>query len=272
MDLLTTKFSLGKSSKSPNNAQVHFFSSKSTDDFEKLLYYYRAEKSSHIHGVISNALSIGLFDSGIGGLGIVQVLEPLFPNGEIFYFADQAHFPYGEKSPSQILKYSRDIAHFLLEKGAELLIIACHTASAYALSELKKELPIPVLGMIEPTTSLLKDVKKVVLLGSNALIRSSIYQNRIQKENSGIQIITTICQELISMVEEMHIENFRTFAQNLLPKEPFDAVLLSCTHFTLIKTLFQEVVGPHIRILDPAERIAVGVISKIFNPNYFSMN
>lgn len=265
MDLLTTKFSLGKSFKSPNSAQVHFFSSASTREFEKFLQCYGSKKPSLPNASAANLapFSIGLFDSGMGGLGIVQALEPLFPNAEIFYFADQAHFPYGEKSPSQILEYSRSCAHFLLRKGIQLLIIGCHTASAYALDALQNELPIPILGMIEPTLLLLQRRKKVVFLGSKALVHSSIYQSRIRQEIPEITIISITCQELISMVEEMRTEEIRACMQGLLPKESFDTLLLSCTHFTLIKDLFQEMVGPHVLVLDSAEIVAMEVSNKI---------
>lgn len=266
MDSLTTKFSLGKSLKFPNNAKVFLFSSNPENHFEEILQCYWKESSASLNIDVTptpHSLRVGLFDSGIGGLSIVQALQPLLPDGEIFYFADQANFPYGEKNALQLLECSRKAAHFLMEQGIQLLAIACHTASAHALASLQKELPIPVVGMIEPTLPLLKDPKRIALLGSRALIHSAIYQKRIEKENSPI-MIPIDCQKLISLVEENRSEEARAVVQQLLQSQEFDALLLSCTHFSCIKNFLQEIVGSDILILDPTENMVKTIYKRFF--------
>lgn len=205
--------------------------------------------------------SIGVFDSGVGGLSVVNALQSLLPHEQIAYLADQAHFPYGEKSPEELRKLSLDAANFLLEKEVKLLTVACHTASAYALPLLKKVLPIPVIGMIEPTLELLHGKKRVALLGSKALILSNIYQERIAAEKPEVTAIPIACQELISIVEEKKIATVeaKTTAQKLLQGHHFDSILLVCTHFSFIKGILQEVAGPDVQILDPAEAVANAV-------------
>lgn len=205
--------------------------------------------------------NIGVFDSGVGGLSIVNALQTILPNEEIAYFADQANFPYGEKSPEQILSYSRSAATFLVAKGIKLLAIACHTASAYALETLQQELSVPVLGMIEPTLELLQGNKRLGLLGSKALIGSNLYQERILAEKPGIITTAIACQDLVTVVEEKKIATpeARQIAEKLLHGHQFDEILLVCTHFAFIKGLLQDVVGPEVKILDPAEAMAKAI-------------
>lgn len=209
--------------------------------------------------------SIGVFDSGVGGLSIVNALQNLLPHEEIAYFADQANFPYGEKSPEQIIQFSRNAAHFLMARGIKLLAIACHTASAYALPTLQQELPIPVLGMIEPTLGLLEGNKRLGLLGSKALIGSNLYQERLLAEKPGYITTAIACQDLVSVVEEKRIATpeARQVAERLLHGHIFDEILLVCTHFAFIKGLLQDVVGPEVKILDPAEAMAKAIETEL---------
>lgn len=205
--------------------------------------------------------SIGIFDSGVGGLCIVNALQEILPSEDIAYFADQAHFPYGEKSPEQILSFSRSAAAFLSTKEIKLLAIACHTASAYALRTLQQELSIPVLGMIECTLDLLEGNKRLGLLGSKALIGSNLYQERILAEKPGMVTTAIACQDLVTIVEEKKIASpeAKAVAEKLLHGHQFDEILLVCTHFAFIKGVLQDLVGPSVKILDPAEAMAQAI-------------
>lgn len=211
----------------------------------------------------SNYLPIGLFDSGIGGLSVVQELQQLLPEEELCYFADQAHFPYGEKNAEQLICYSRSAAAFLMEKGIKLLVIACHTASAYALHALQRQLSIPVIGMIEPTLRILQKERSIVLLGTAALIRSNLYQERIRKEYPHLTVNALIGQQLVTAVEEGRPDDASLIAQKLLKGQQFEALLLGCTHFARIKPILQQVIGPDLPILDPAKSVAKAVAEEL---------
>ena len=129
---------------------------------------------------------IGIFDSGFGGLTVMSSINKMLPRENIIYFGDTAHVPYGSKSKDTVIKFSKDIASFLTEHGIKMLVIACNTASAFALPALKKTLPIPVIGVIEPgakaAVSTTKN-KKIGIIGTEGTINSKSYPKAINKKS-----------------------------------------------------------------------------------------
>ena len=207
-------------------------------------------------------LPIGLFDSGMGGLTVMQEVIRLLPNEPLIYLGDTARLPYGNKSPDAILQFAWDNAQFLLEQKIKLLIVSCHTACAYALSALQQTLPIPVIGVTNPGIRSLMDAtqtKEVAVLGTSATISSGIFQTLLQSQTINVHAIA--CPLFVPLVEEglpNHPATKLIVEYYLAPlkKTAVDAVLLACTHYPLLKIAIQEFLGPDITLIEPAHSTA----------------
>lgn len=212
-----------------------------------------------------NSSPIGLFDSGVGGLTVLNEIAKILPQENIVYLGDTARMPYGNKSPETVLSYALEGASFLLEKEIKLLIVACHTASSYALETLKKQLPIPVIGVIQPGFELLMQSTKniqVAILGTEGTIRSGVYQNLILQHHPEAVVFPVACPLFAPMIEEGLIEHpsAKLIADHYLSdlrNSPIDAALLACTHYPLIRPLIQEALGDHVKLIEPAETCAL---------------
>jgi glutamate racemase len=201
---------------------------------------------------------VGLFDSGVGGLSILEQAQKLLPGEDFIYYADQGNYPYGEKTPEQIEQCCQRAADFLLGEGVKLLVVACHTASAWALPFLERYCCVPVLGMVEPSLALLREApstKNLVLLGSRALVQSQLYERCIAAALPSLRVHGIDGQALVAVVEEKK-ENGSEVAKKLLLGQSIDTLLLACTHFSCLKPVLQEVVGEKVQILDPAKKMA----------------
>lgn len=203
---------------------------------------------------------IGIFDSGFGGLTVMRKIIELLPHESIVYLGDTAHLPYGNKSPNTIIHYALENAKFLLKQKIDLLIVACHTASSFALERLQKELPIPVFGIIDAgCEELLATAKKrIAILGTSATISSSIYPNKLAKAN--IEVVSRACPLLVSLVEEGFLEGeitkltIKHYLSDLKPN--IEAALLACTHFPLLQKAIQRELGEKVKVIDPATALA----------------
>lgn len=193
---------------------------------------------------------IGLFDSGFGGLTVLREILRVLPEESLIYLADTAHVPYGEKSPETLLYLARENARFLLSCHIKLLLIPCHTICCNALEVLQKELPIPVLGIIEPSLQLVKPWRRVALLGTASMLASHVYQTHLSKQN--IQCFPQSCPLFVPLIEEgLNDMADRIAAQTLhaLPRD-LDAALLACTHYPLMRSSIEKALN--IPLLDPA--------------------
>lgn len=210
------------------------------------------------------SLPIGMFDSGVGGLTVMREVMRSLPYETIYYFGDTAHFPYGNQSSEAIIAYSRANAHFLLEQKIKLLVIACNTASAQALSIIKDLCPIPVIDVIsagvEKITSLFQR-GSIAILGTKGTIRAGVYQQQIKEKAPNIQIYPLACPLLAPLVEEQFTHHP---AANLIVEEylkplrdkDLDAVLLGCTHYPFLIDHIRAVLGDDVQIVDSASACA----------------
>ncbi|MBI5346295.1 MAG: glutamate racemase [Chlamydiae bacterium] len=210
--------------------------------------------------MLTKDLPIGIFDSGLGGLTVMQEIIKLLPNENLIYFGDSAHLPYGNKSQKNIIRYSLANAKFLQKQKVKVIVVACNSASAYALDALKKELDLPVIGVIAPGFfSLMQATKnfKVAVLGTRATINSNIYQKLILQKHPKASFYPIACPLFVPLVEEglhkhhlssLHIHEY---LQPLKDKN-IDAVLLACTHYPLLKELIQNYLGKKVLVIDPA--------------------
>lgn len=209
--------------------------------------------------------SIGIFDSGFGGLTVMNAVKNLLPHENIIYFGDTANLPYGNKSEEAISEYCLKNTDFLLSLGIKLLIIACHTVCTSSYKQIAKITSVPVVGMIEPSLSLIKErVKtgKIALLGTNRTIDSQVYQNLIKESLPHSEVTSIPCPLFVPIVEEGYAEHpiAKFIVQEYLKplqKESIQAILLACTHYPLLKKWIQKEMGPSTMLIDPSMECAI---------------
>lgn len=214
----------------------------------------------------SDDRAIGIFDSGLGGLTIFKQVRRQMPNENIIYFGDTAHVPYGSKSKETVTEYSINIAKFLEGKNVKLILIACNTASALALAAVKRQVKVPVLGVITPGAKCAAKTsagKSVVVLATESTVKSKAYPKHIKKIDKGIKVAQYSCPLFVPVIEEgltddpitdLVIKKYLEPVKSL--KADADTVILGCTHYPVIKKNIAKVFGPGVVLVDSAEEIA----------------
>lgn len=208
--------------------------------------------------------AIGIFDSGVGGLTVLRELARALPQEDTIYFGDTARVPYGTKSPDTVIRYSQEIASFLMTRDIKLLVVACNTASAVALPALRRQLPIPVVGVIEPGARRAVEVTRsgvVGVIGTAGTIRSSAYSRAIKRLNPNISVLAKPCPLFVPLAEEGWTDNeiARLTAHQYLDElrqAGVDSLVLGCTHYPLLKKIIAEAMGPQVALVDSAEETA----------------
>lgn len=220
--------------------------------------------------------TIGVFDSGFGGLTVLKALLERIPDASYLYFGDTARLPYGSKSTETVAKYAVEAAHYLEKQGAGLLVIACNTATALARDAIRRAVSVPVVGVIEPgaeQASLSSQTRKAVVVATEATIGSHAYFRALRTR--GVEAREKACPLLVPLVEEGWIEHPVTeevariylgeaFADGF---QDADVLLLGCTHYPLIKPLFQRVAPKGVSIVDSAESTAEMVAQQLRVPS-----
>lgn len=207
---------------------------------------------------------IGVFDSGIGGLTVVRALMARLPFENIIYFGDTARVPYGVKSVETIALYARQITDFLLQQGVKLLIVACNTMAAVAHQAIEELSPVPVLDVIDAgarSAVAVTHTKRVGVIGTPATVNSNAYDRAIHKLDPEIRVFSQTCPLFVPLVEEGWLDHpvtRLTAKEYLRPvmEQAVDTLVLGCTHYPLLKTLLQEIVGDRIQLVDSAEAMA----------------
>lgn len=215
--------------------------------------------------------SIGMFDSGLGGLTVMRQLLKAAPLENFVYYGDTARLPYGEKSRKTIIRYSLENAGFLLTQHIKLLVVACSTASSLALEALQQQLEIPVIGMIEPgAESALHATKsgRIAVLGTKGTIKSEAYKSAILERNPDASVTSIACPLFVPLVEEHFLDHpaTRLIVQEYLKPlkaQQVDTVLLGCTHYPLLKELISVELGDDVLVIDPAKACAAKVLATL---------
>jgi glutamate racemase len=216
--------------------------------------------------------TIGVFDSGFGGLTVLKALLELIPDAEYLYFGDTARLPYGSKSVETVARYAVEAAHYLESHGAQMLVIACNTATALALDQITAACRVPVVGVVEPGAEAAASVtknRKVVVVGTEATVSSHAYLKAL--ECRGLQAREKACPLLVPLVEEGWVQHAVTEqVARIYLAEAFadgfteaDVLVLGCTHYPLLKTLLARVAPGHVKIVDSAESTARTVASRL---------
>lgn len=207
---------------------------------------------------------IGVFDSGIGGLTVAHEIMKQLPDESIIYFGDTARVPYGPKSPDTVCRYSREITGFLRAQNVKAIVVACNTATAHALPTLREELPIPVIGVVEPgarAAVLRGKGQHIGVIGTAGTIRSGAYERAIRAIEPTAHITARACPLFVPLVEEGWIDHpaTRLVAEEYLApfvRDRVGALVLGCTHYPLLKPLLYSVLGRGVRLIDSAAETA----------------
>jgi glutamate racemase len=207
---------------------------------------------------MSDSRPIGIFDSGIGGLTVARAIRQHLPNEELIYFGDTARLPYGTKSDQTVTRFAQQIVEFLLRRDMKALVVACNTVSSIALPYLAQQLPIPVVGVIEPgVVGALRETKKgcVGVIGTLATIESNAYSRVLHRQNPELDVISVACPLFVPLAEEGLLDG--PIAQAITHRyldtfvsSGIDTLILGCTHYPFLIPVIQEVVGEQISLID----------------------
>ncbi|MGA8541719.1 MAG: glutamate racemase [Terriglobales bacterium] len=221
--------------------------------------------------------TIGVFDSGVGGLTVLRALIEHIPGADYLYFGDTARLPYGSKSAATIAHYAVGAVRYLQDEGAELLVIACNTATALALDEIKAAANVEVIGVVEPgaeAAAAASRRRKVVVIGTEATVGSHAYRRAL--EARAVTVREKACPLFVPLVEEGWVDHPVTEqVAKIYLAEAFsgdagdfgaDVLVLGCTHYPLIKPLLRRVAPAHVTIVDSAESTAEAVARQVKAP------
>ncbi|MCX8022309.1 MAG: glutamate racemase [Syntrophorhabdaceae bacterium] len=209
-------------------------------------------------------LSIGMFDSGIGGLTVLKEVKRLLPYEHIIYLGDSARVPYGNKSPQTVKRYALESAIFLLTKGIKALVIACNTSSAIALEFLKKKLPIPVVGVIHPAAreaARQTKKKRIGVIGTKATIESKAYEQAIKEIDPEIEVISKACPLFVPIVEEgLEGDEIAFFVAERYLKgirdSDIDVLVMGCTHYPIMEAMISKALHRDVTIVNTGRETA----------------
>jgi len=208
---------------------------------------------------------IGIFDSGVGGMTVTRAIEKLLPSYPTVYFGDLARTPYGSKSAEAIIEYSIQNTEFLLNQGAELIVIACNSASSVAADILRERFQVPIFEVISPAiTKAIASTKnnRIGVIGTRATIRSDIYNRKIKQLAPEVKVYSQPCPLLVPLVEEGWLNGRETkmiLRRYLHPMKAhqIDVLVLGCTHYPIIKELIHSRIGKkNVSLVDSSEEVA----------------
>lgn len=214
---------------------------------------------------MSCSAPIGVFDSGIGGLTVAREIMRQSPEEKIIYFGDTARVPYGSKSKQTIITYSRQIVKFLQTKNVKAIVIACNTASAFALETVAKEVSIPVIGVVKPGAKVAANTTingNVGIIGTEGTINSGIYNSYLSKIKPEVKVYGKACPLFVHLVEEgwltdpITVEVAKRYISSLLEYD-IDTLVLGCTHYPLIRNIIGSIVGEKVKLVNPAFETAI---------------
>jgi len=203
---------------------------------------------------------IGVFDSGVGGLTVVKEIMNQIPGESIVYFGDTARVPYGNKSKATIIRYTRQIVKFLQAQQVKAIVIACNTATAFALEAVSQEIDIPIIGVIQPGAEMAARTTKnghIGVLGTEGTVQSRVYNDYIRSIDDQLRVFGKACPLFVPLVEEGWIEDpvtmevVRRYINELMPFD-IDTLVMGCTHYPLLRSTIQKVAGDKVQLVNPA--------------------
>lgn len=212
---------------------------------------------------MSNDGPIGVFDSGVGGLSVVQHIRRLLPSEDILYVADSANAPYGGKDPEWIRRRCSRIVGYLVEQGAKAIVVACNTATAAAVDSLRVEFDLPIIAM-EPAVKPAAEATRsgvIGVLATAGTLESERYAALLARHGSDVRVLQRICHHWVAQVESGEVSGEaveRMVRDDITPllDAGADTLVLGCTHFAYLRPVIEAVVGDRVEIIDPAPAVA----------------
>ncbi|MCJ7813947.1 MAG: glutamate racemase [Candidatus Atribacteria bacterium] len=203
---------------------------------------------------------IGFFDSGLGGLSVVKETKKILPLENIEYFADNQRQPYGEKSQLELVAYTLQIIKFLLKKKIKVCVIACNTATAAGLRQVREYFTIPIIGVIQPAVQdAIKKTsnKRIGVISTEFTTKKQAYPKEIKRVASEIKVFSNFCPRFVPLVEAGKLtapETYEVAREYLKPLKELqiDTLILGCTHYSFLKKVISEIMGPEVILIDPA--------------------
>ena len=229
---------------------------------------------------MSCELPIGVFDSGVGGLTVAKEIMHQLPQEKIIYFGDTARVPYGSKSKETVTMYSRQIIRFLQTKHVKAIVIACNTASAFALETVKNELNLPIVGVVKPGAKTAAQTTRngnIGVIATEGTINSGIYTEFLAQLKPELHVYGKACPLFVPLVEEGWINDPVTkmivsrYLTDLMEKD-IDTLVLGCTHYPLLRHIIREVVGENISLVNPAYETARSLKQLLEEKNLLNEN
>lgn len=225
---------------------------------------------------MTNTQPIGFIDSGVGGLTVVKEAMKQLPNEHIIYLGDTARCPYGPRPAEQVIAYTWQMTRFLLEKNIKMLVIACNTATAVALEEIKEQLNIPVVGVILPgTRAAVKTTKNrnIGIIGTAGTVKSGSYEKAIKTKVPEATVSSLACPKFVPIVESNQFQSSvakKIVAETLIPLKfkKLDTLILGCTHYPLLRPIIQNVMGEQVTLIDSGAE-TIGEVSMLLD--YFDI-
>ncbi|WP_448527325.1 glutamate racemase [Parathermosynechococcus lividus] len=206
--------------------------------------------------------SIGVFDSGVGGLTVLRALQAQLPRESFLYLADTARLPYGTRSRSEILQYVREILTWMQHRGIKMAVMACNTSSALALEQVRHEFPFPILGLIEPAAQAAVTIgKRIGIIATPATVKSGTYVRVLQECSPHVAIAQVACPEFVPLIESNCLSGERvrrSVRQALAPLIEFglDTLVYGCTHYPHLRHIIADYLPSSVHHLDPATTVA----------------
>ncbi len=210
---------------------------------------------------------IGVFDSGVGGLTVVREIIRQLPSENVIYFGDTARVPYGSKSQKTIIGFTRQIIHFLKTKEVKAIVVACNTASAYALDAVAPEVDVPIIGVVRPGAYVAANATvngRIGVLGTEGTVNSGIYTEVLHEHEPQLTVIGKACPLFVPLVEEgllndpVTVEIASRYLQQMKDMD-IDTLILGCTHYPLIRNTIGKIMGSGVTLVNPAYETAISL-------------
>jgi glutamate racemase len=220
-------------------------------------------KNIPIKSAIAADAPIGVFDSGVGGISVLQHIHALLPHEQLLYVADSRYAPYGNKTPQEIQSRCFEIADFLIAKGVKAIVVACNTATAAAIDMMREKYSLPIIGM-EPAVKPAAEASKNGVIGVLATVgtlKSAQFAGLLESYGRNVKVVTQGCIGLVECIERGELSANNTFdllkqyCQPLLD-EGADTIVLGCTHYPFVKPLIQQIVGKNVTLIDTGAAVA----------------
>jgi len=234
--------------------------------------------TDEIRNPVQKQGAIGVFDSGVGGLTVLKEIISLLPNENVAYLGDTARVPYGTKCSSTVIQYALQDARFLVEQKVKALVVACNTVCAQAMSELREEFNLPIIGVIGPASRAAVELtrkKAIGVIGTEGTINSGAYYQTIKQLDNEVEIYSKACPLFVPLVEEGLLEGeipqkiVDMYLSELATRQ-IDVLILACTHYPLLREPISKCMGPEITLLDPAVAVASELKQRLAGNNLLS--